>query len=1203
MANRKINISSFWLIGITLFLGASPAFAAYQFTPTGGQLVTGNEMPIRSEGAAATTGMNVGSWKGTLADDSFHWRASTTASGIDMNLVFDNFQLNGANKLIVETDIVVATTTTNLLLEICDFVSTSSVDHAADARCTGGGWRYLNSRTVNNTPYFYNDTAGAGDVLQWSIYDGYWTTNSTSGIPIATPLSNFVNNGQMRMRYFASSTPLGNLSVDYLRVNAIVDPIYSAAGFNKNSGGTVTGIYPNTQIFGNVVGGIMSNTAGDGILLSVPGTAATTSDFYLTFDNVKAYNGMNTILVATEAYCSAATQNLQYQFAIRNFTGSTWENISQPIDCLAASPMNYFAKNSATIGDYISSSSEIWIRDYGLSTSTTSLVIDSIYLTLGSTPTSTDVSFGTSTAGRLVINGSVGEDRPAYIAEDGTYMYVGGFGSNGGDRRWRLEKRNLSDGALVTAFASSGVAISDPSITNDEINSVVLAGDSVFTVGYASSTNDSIWYLEKRNATTGLLDSNFGVSGATSSNPSVRLDRATGMTTDGNYLYIVGTDFSSSAANSSWRIEKRATSTGALVAAFGVNGTTSSNPGTGLDTPYTVNVIGNDLYVAGSASSTTMLNTGWRVEKRDATTGAFVGTFATSGVLESNPTTLVDEIYSMTNDGNFLYFAGYASSTLNGGTGRARLEKRATSTGALVTAFDTDGIVEMNHTAATGEIWQSVRTDATGVYLAGVDSLTIGTVGRLRIDKYDITTGVATTTFDGDGHVAAEEGSEDQFMALAVDGGNLYAVGYGSSTPSGTKWIIEKRNATTGLLSTSTPTFGNSYPTSTWNINTTGDTNSWNLLAEDESANMGTGNDYYPLNTDANATIGEAVAANFNFGVTVPSGAAVTSLYYAARFAPGASSTMQVGIRDYSGLSGALGGWTAWGAAQTLAMSYQDAVTIGGVGVSGLHGFTTNPEDYVDTVNNRMSMNIRTTVDAPTSTNFSPNIDFMMATFQWTGATSYVPPVSGVKTLTLSDHIVGQQTNQFDINETQVTSSTLFRYKLTSSSGSISITATTITISAQSGFESADITNAKLYLDSNANGIVDIEDSQLGSNGTTTITNGTGSIFFGNNWTVATTSQVLLQLNVINIGYADYLNLLLHTENITTTDSKTGFVTGVNHAKPFRYFGGGGDDGFEGAPPVTGTLLGGEIDGGDSGNPGGGTVSGGGADGGGGEAP
>ena len=51
------------------------------------------------------------------------------------------------------------------------------------------------------------------------------------------------------------------------------------------------------------------------------------------------------------------------------------------------------------------------------------------------------------------------------VAVDSTGLYVVGFDSSpvgNFDSQWRIEKRDLSDGSLMTSFGTNGVVTSDP---------------------------------------------------------------------------------------------------------------------------------------------------------------------------------------------------------------------------------------------------------------------------------------------------------------------------------------------------------------------------------------------------------------------------------------------------------------------------------------------------------------------------------------------------------------------------------------------------------------------------------------------------------------------------------------------------------------------------------------------------------------------
>ena len=181
-----ILLSGFLFLLLAIFSGNHSVHAAASYPPTGGLLVVGTEA-TRTSGA---TSGNVGSWRGTLAQDAtapgFNWTVNTNAAtGLDQQIQIDNVALNGGNKFTIVMRAAASVGTINRLYQICDWVSTTNVDTAADANCTGGGWRTMNIRKVALT-------ATAITNYTWQIYDGYWTTSTTGNTSVSTPLSNFI---------------------------------------------------------------------------------------------------------------------------------------------------------------------------------------------------------------------------------------------------------------------------------------------------------------------------------------------------------------------------------------------------------------------------------------------------------------------------------------------------------------------------------------------------------------------------------------------------------------------------------------------------------------------------------------------------------------------------------------------------------------------------------------------------------------------------------------------------------------------------------------------------------------------------------------------------------------------------------------------------------------------------------------------------
>jgi len=220
-------------------------------------------------------------------------------------------------------------------------------------------------------------------------------------------------------------------------------------------------------------------------------------------------------------------------------------------------------------------------------------------------------------------------------------------------------------------------------------------------------------------------------------------------------------------------------------------------------------------------------------------------------------------------------------------------------------------------------------------------------------------------------------------------------------------------------------------------------------------------------------------------------------------------------------------------------------------------------------------------------------------------------------TLALQGHSLGQATNQFADSPGSLTGAVFFRYRAAPTGESMNMTTTTVSITQSSGFSSGNITNAKLFMDLNGNGSFDANEPQLGSVGTTIISNGSGTIVFGGSWQATTTRDIILQADVSNIQSGYNLTLALLSANTNANGSTTqaivppsGTVSSVNHARPNISFGGsggaqgGGAQG--GAPPESGGVGGGTPAGGgcpEGGCPTGGGVGGGTPAGGGGEAP
>ena len=133
-------------------------------------------------------------------------------------------------------------------------------------------------------------------------------------------------------------------------------------------------------------------------------------------------------------------------------------------------------------------------------------------------------------------------------------------------------------------------------------------------------------------------------------------------------IYVGGFVFVS--GDYQWRIEKRNKITGANATAFGADGVIQTNPSIGQDYLYSIAVDTNYVYQCGS--DYLQNNSKWRLEKREKTTGALVTEFDNDGVIQSNPSTNHEIGICIALDSSFIYMVGYDVSP---GNSQFRVEK------------------------------------------------------------------------------------------------------------------------------------------------------------------------------------------------------------------------------------------------------------------------------------------------------------------------------------------------------------------------------------------------------------------------------------------------------------------------------------------------------------------------------------------------
>lgn len=190
-----------------------------------------------------------------------------------------------------------------------------------------------------------------------------------------------------------------------------------------------------------------------------------------------------------------------------------------------------------------------------------------------------------------VTNDSQGE--PTGIAIDDGYLYIVGNDYSEENFKWRIEKRFLSDLSLVQSFGINGVIFSDPSSENDSATAIAIGSGYMYIVGSDRTEGalDAQWRIEKRSLGNGELVSSMV------NNPSSDNDIPYAIAIDSEFIYVVGYDRFPGSTNAQWRIEKRSLDTFALMAEASSNPRENSDICTGVavDSEF-MYVIGSEEY-------------------------------------------------------------------------------------------------------------------------------------------------------------------------------------------------------------------------------------------------------------------------------------------------------------------------------------------------------------------------------------------------------------------------------------------------------------------------------------------------------------------------------------------------------------------------------------------------------------------------------
>jgi uncharacterized delta-60 repeat protein len=243
------------------------------------------------------------------------------------------------------------------------------------------------------------------------------------------------------------------------------------------------------------------------------------------------------------------------------------------------------------------------------------------------------------TFGAVTSDPSVNWDEAHAVGSDGSAIYVAGYVNDPPDGAWRIEKRRLSDGSLDVTFGNAGAVTSNPGGDVDKAYGLALDASFLYVVGSDVGPGDLQWRIEKRSLADGSLDGGFGTGGAVTVNPSAEGEAALAVAIADPHLLVIGSD--RSPWDAQWRVEKRLLSDGSPDLAFGTGGVVTFNPSGDWDMPTGITIDGSFIYVIGS--DMTPVTSQWRMEKRFLSDGSLDAAFGTGGVVTSDPSGGGDE--------------------------------------------------------------------------------------------------------------------------------------------------------------------------------------------------------------------------------------------------------------------------------------------------------------------------------------------------------------------------------------------------------------------------------------------------------------------------------------------------------------------------------------------------------------------------------
>ncbi len=395
-------------------------------------------------------------------------------------------------------------------------------------------------------------------------------------------------------------------------------------------------------------------------------------------------------------------------------------------------------------------------------------------------------------------------DQPRAVTIDNNYIYIAGYYSTGtfvNDRRWRIEKRDKRDGSLVTAFGqplgTNGYVVS--ATTQAEAYDIAVDGNDLYIVGYSYDKiySVAVWRIEKRDATTGVLDTNFNGTGIITYNVDpvgYATDEAWTIAYDSTYLYIGGGEYDGN-TNYDARIEKRFKSDGSLETANfnSPNGyflfNSNSNGYGYTSTACSLAVDSNYIYAGGNYYDSTNNDYERTINRFNILSGAIDGSWIT--VTDNGND---DEFFTIALDSNSnIFLGGYIT---DGSYFRQwQLEKYDINSAAPDTNFGSSGVVQSTYAVNTRNRVNSIAVDSEYVYSAGYYDYDGESTTRWRLEKREKNSGVLDPEFSNSGVFTLNTINGDEAITdIAVDQYYIYIVGsdYSLPVPGDTQWRIIK---------------------------------------------------------------------------------------------------------------------------------------------------------------------------------------------------------------------------------------------------------------------------------------------------------------------------------------------------------------------------------------------------------------------------